>query len=66
MCPEDWEDTGELELGCLRYHDTPMQWLDANKYCQNLESYLVEINSQEQMEYLILEMTTRGSTTGYW
>ena len=65
-CSEGWEDTGELGLGCLRYHDTPMQWLEADKHCQNMESHLVEVTSQEQMEYLTLEMSTRDSVTGYW
>ena len=65
-CPEGWEDTGLLGLGCLRFHDTPMQWLEADKHCQNMDSHLVEINSQEQIEYLVMEMTTRGSVTGYW
>ena len=65
-CSEGWEGTGELGLGCLSYHDTPMQWLEGDKYCQNMESHLVEVTSQEQMEYLTMEMSTRGSVTGYW
>ena len=65
-CALGWEDTGELGLGCLSYHDTPLQWLDADKYCQNRDSHLVEVNNLEQMEYLAVEMAIRGSVTGYW
>ena len=43
-----------------------MQWLEADKHCQNMESHLVEVTSQEQMEYLTLAMSTRDSDTGYW
>ena len=31
-----------------------------------MESHLVEVTSQEQMDYLTLEMSIRDSDTGYW
>ena len=49
-------DGSFVDLGCLYFKNTPMNYWDANLYCQDRGSHLVEVFTPEGMEFLVMEM----------
>ena len=69
-CPEHWTDGSLLKMGCLLFNSSAtFTWTDASYYCQDPEggnSSLVEIENQEQMEYLLLMLNLLGDHGDRW
>ena len=56
VCDDGWLDASLQGLGCLLFRNTNMTWWEANKYCQDHQSHLIEVLSPAQVEYLRMEM----------
>ena len=49
-------DASFVDLGCLYFKNQPMNYWEANVYCQDRGSHLVEVGTTEMMEFLVMEM----------
>ena len=58
-CPDgDWKDAGFLGLGCLLWSSQHTHsWEAANEFCFERNSSLVEIETEQQWDYLVSEIT---------
>ena len=70
-CPEGWIDADFADdMGCLLLNTTwTYSWIDANNFCNSLNASLVEILSEAQHEFLIMELEVfgdNGRNHGYW
>ena len=70
-CPELWVQGTWVGLGCLLFNTTQKYtWEGALAYCQNEDSNLVEIQFQEQLDFLIMELDVladhEGSEYEWW
>ena len=57
-CPEGWIDSRSADdMGCLLIDTTwTYSWIDANNFCNSLNASLVEILTEDQHEFLIMEL----------
>ena len=57
-CPEHWTDGSLVNMGCLLFNSSATySWTEASFFCQDPKggnSSLVEIETQQQMDYLLL------------
>ena len=51
-CPAGWTDAFNLGLGCLYLVQMPLTWTEANSYCRNLGGHLVQLENQDQLQFL--------------
>ena len=71
-CPEHWIRATFVDMGCLYFNRTAeVTWDDANKICQNIENQnatLVEILTEDQMDFLAMELDAIGEAGNirYW
>ena len=70
-CPEGWIQATSVDMGCLLPNrNEAMTWEAANVYCQKEENAaLVELQTPDQMDYLIMELNSIEETLGtafYW
>ena len=58
-CPDsEWKDAGFLGLGCLLYSSQHTHnWEAANEFCFQRNSSLVEIENEQQFDYIVSEIT---------
>merc|ERR1719341_2577810 len=56
-CESPWT---ELSTGCYMFHETKMSQNDAKKFCEQVNSHLVEINSEEENTAIRDEIDRRG------
>merc|ERR1712215_107132 len=58
-CPEHWIHASLVDMGCLLFNSTYYYaWEGANVYCQSKENAsLVEITTQDQMDFLRMELS---------
>ena len=57
-CPKGWINAQNLNMGCLNFNGTKsMAWNDAQDFCHslNINSHLVEIFSEEQQSFMVLQ-----------
>ena len=70
-CPTGWID-GHFadDMGCLLFNTTKSYtWDDATNYCNSLNASLVEIKTEEQHEFLIMELEVfadNGHSHNWW
>ena len=70
-CPLHWVDGTEYGLGCIYFHHLEsMPWIKARYFCKSQNSsYLVEIFSQEQQDFIVQEIIENEFISGverYW
>ena len=58
-CPDgEWKDAGFLGLGCLLYSSQHTHsWQAANEFCFQRNSSLLEIENEQQFDYIVSEIT---------
>merc|ERR1712112_526096 len=71
QCPEHWTQATFVDMGCILINRTEtMTWEEANTYCQEVENAsLLEIHTQDQMDYLAMELNSIEEFIGtayYW
>ena len=55
-CPAGWLDASLVNLGCLYFSSTTSTWLDAAKFCADQNSYMIEIHTEEQYDFILMEI----------
>merc|ERR1712179_280220 len=64
-CPSGWMDATYVGMGCLRFDTTKSYtWDKANGFCRTIDGYLVEIRSEEQMEFVRNLLDVLGDNEG--
>merc|ERR1711872_607490 len=58
-CPPHWIQATWVDMGCLLFNSTtPLTTHEASSYCQKQENaILVEIQTEEQLDFLIMQLT---------
>ena len=51
-CEGGWVDLRANKLGCLLFERSVRKYAEARKYCQDLNAHLVEVLTQDQMNFL--------------
>lgn len=68
-CEQGWVDGNFAEFGCLKLGADPLSLENANAYCSGEKAYLIEILTNQQMEFLLnlLELVEPlVGVRGYW
>jgi len=70
-CPDHWIRATFVDMGCLYVDRTAtVTWEEANQICQEIENqnaFLVEILTEEQMDFLAMELDAIDEgTNNYW
>ena len=71
-CPDHWIRATFVDMGCLYVNRTAqVSWEDANRICQTVENqnaFLVEILTEDQMDFLAMELSAITDVPGskYW
>ena len=61
ICNKDWEDADNVSLGYLWIEKSQkMNYTDAKSFCENKNANLIEIESQQQMDFITEKLTTVG------
>merc|ERR1719187_1730573 len=55
-CPEGWMDASYMDLGCIFFANRGFSWADADNYCQENSSALIEVYSQTHMDFIRSEL----------
>merc|ERR1719348_1084082 len=55
-CPEGWMDASYMDLGCIFFANRGFSWADADNYCQENSSALLEVYSQTHMDFIRSEL----------
>ena len=64
-CGNLWEDGSQVGLGCLLFKDKKYLHAEAVNFCKGRDSSLVEISTQEQLDFLVEKLTTLDEV-GWW
>ena len=63
ICNKDWEDADNVGLGYLWIEKSQkMNYVDAKSFCENKNSSLIEIESEEQMNFITDKLKTVGES----
>ena len=57
-CPMYWTDATHVGIGCLYFNTSrPTSWIEAQRSCEAAhdEAHLVEIQNQEQQDYMVMK-----------
>merc|ERR1711892_72599 len=69
-CPDKWVQATFVNMGCLLFNATTSYHMEqANVYCQEQNASLVEIQTEEQLEFLQMEISVVDELAGsniYW
>ena len=67
-CEAGWLDAGLVDLGCLYFLKETKVYYDANKFCQDKGSHLVEVHTRAQLDFLVMELQLSDDDDGpsYW
>ena len=57
-CDAGWLDAQSLGLGCLLFGTEGMTYYDSNTFCQDERAHLIEIQNQEQLDFVTVELQT--------
>jgi len=64
-CDDDWIDGSDVDLGCLFIdEETGVSHTQAQQLCQSMESHLVEIHTNQQLDFISAELNSKNSY--YW
>merc|ERR1719500_89196 len=56
-CPEHWVQASWVDMGCLLFNSTKLYtWEAANNYCQSEAASLLEIHTEEQFQFLQMQL----------
>ena len=55
-CDEGWFDGSFVDLGCILFSREPRYYYEANTFCQDLGSHLIEIHTQSQSDFIQMEL----------
>merc|ERR1711973_558396 len=55
-CPEGWMDASYMDLGCIFFANRGFSWADADNYCQENSSALLEVHSETLMDFIRSEL----------
>ena len=55
-CEGGWLDASLVDLGCLYFSELTKVYYDANKFCQDKGSHLIEIHTRAQMDFIKMEL----------
>merc|ERR1711973_818796 len=55
-CPEGWMDASYMDLGCIFLANRGFSWADADNYCQENSSALLEVHSETHMDFIRSEL----------
>lgn len=72
ICESGWVDGGHVGLGCLWLNETTkiLTYSEAKQFCASRsdkkDSHLVEILTEDQMSFLVDELSKRSSQDGHW
>lgn len=55
-CEVGWLDAGSTGLGCLYFEITKRSHAAAKKYCQDRTAHLVEVLTQEQLDFIRMQL----------
>ena len=55
-CDEGWFDASFVDLGCVLFSREPKYYYEANTFCQDLGSHLIEIHTQSQLDFIQMEL----------
>ena len=68
-CEPGWMDAHLEGLGCLLFGTEPGTFQDANTFCFNKSAHLVEVVTEDQMNYMVMELQLLETLLGerwYW
>ena len=67
-CESGWLDASLVDLGCLYFLQETKVYYEANKFCQDKGSHLVEVHTRAQMDFLVMELqlSDEDEGLGYW
>ena len=69
-CEPGWVDATDLDLGCLLIGNDYGTFQDANTFCYNNSAHLVEIFTENQMDFMLMQLefleTVTGRGRAYW
>ena len=67
-CSPGWIQTFWVEMGFLLFYSKESYgWDEANAYCQEIENAtLVEILTEEQLDFISMELTSLGADVNVW
>ena len=51
-CEDGWLDSRENKLGCLLFESSVRSYSEASQYCEDRNAHLVEVLTQEQLDFL--------------
>ena len=55
-CDEGWFDASFVDLGCILFSSERRYYYEANTFCQDLGSHLIEIHSHSQLDFIKMEL----------
>ena len=55
-CEEGWYDASFVDLGCIHFAKEKLFYNQANIFCQNNWSHLIEIHTPGQMDFIRMEL----------
>merc|ERR1739838_75107 len=69
-CSENWVQATWVDMGCLLFNDSASYtWEEANGYCQGENASLIEILTEEQFDFVNMELdvlTDHDVSANYW
>ena len=70
VCPKNWIDATSVDMGCLHINtNSKGTWDDAQSFRESIENqkaFLVEILTEDQMDFLAKELDTINAADKYW
>lgn len=55
-CPDGWLDASFVDLGCLLFQHEDRSWWDNLMNCREKNSYLLEVFTEPQLDFIRLEL----------
>ena len=67
-CEGGWLDASLVDLGCLYFLEETKVYYEANKFCQDKGSHLIEIHTRAQMDFIKMELALSDGEGGpsFW
>merc|ERR1719369_302420 len=68
-CPEHWVQASWVNMGCLLFNSTKdYNWEQANNYCQSEGASLLEVHTEEQFQFLQMQLNVLEDHEGakFW
>ena len=65
-CEEGWFDASFIDLGCIFFLKETKVYYEANTLCQDMVSHLIEIHSQDQMNFIVNQLEIMDEGVNSW